>query len=429
MDRFIVEGGVPLAGEIQISGSKNAVLPIFAATLLADGPCFISNVPDLRDVTTMLKVLERLGCRWQRSPAGLVRLDASAVDCHEAPYDLVKTMRASFIVLGPLLARHGRARVSMPGGCAIGVRQVDLHLKGLAAMGAAIEIGGGYVDARASRLKGTEIYLDCPSVGATENIMLAATLAEGSTVLKNAAREPEVADLAEFLVRMGARIRGAGTSVIEVEGVESLAGADHRVIPDRIETGTFAIAAAITGGRLRLKDAPVTMIESVLAKLQETGAAVSIGPATLDVQGPGEIRPVSLTTQPHPGFPTDLQAPFMAYLALARGSSTITERIFENRFLHVGELCRMGADARVQSASGTLIRGVPWLSGAQVMASDLRAGAALVLAALAARGRTEISRVYHIDRGYVRMEQKLSAVGARIWRDDPSRGLAREARA
>jgi UDP-N-acetylglucosamine 1-carboxyvinyltransferase len=305
----------------------------------------------------------------------------------------------------------------MPGGCAIGARQVDLHLKGLAAMGARIEIDGGYVDASATKLKGTEIYLDFPSVGATENIMLAAALAEGTTVLKNPALEPEIVDLADFLRAMGAQVKGAGTNMIEITGVRSLSGCDHRVIPDRIETGTYAIAAAITGGHLRLKDAPVAMIESVLAKLQETGAEITPRDGALEVKGPAEIRPVHVTTQPHPGFPTDLQAPFMAYLTLAKGSSVITERIFENRFVHVAELRRMGADARVQSANGTVVHGVPALSGAEVMASDLRAGAGLVLAALAARGVSSISRVYHIDRGYVRMEEKLRAAGARIQRE------------
>ncbi|MBI4859352.1 MAG: UDP-N-acetylglucosamine 1-carboxyvinyltransferase [Candidatus Riflebacteria bacterium] len=418
MHRFVIDGGTPLESEITISGAKNAVLPIFAATLLADGPCLISNVPELRDVTTMLKVLEKLGCRWEQEGPGTIRIDPRDVRCYDAPYDLVKTMRASFIVLGPLLTKYGSARVSMPGGCAIGVRQVDLHLKGLAVMGARIETDEGYVKATCSRLRGAEVYLDFPSVGATENIMLAATLAEGITIIKNAALEPEIADLATFLNAMGAKITGAGGSVIEITGVTSLLGANHRVIPDRIETGTYAVAAAITRGQLLLKDAPVSMIESVIAKLQESGVEVAPRDTGLLVKGPAQIRPVDLTTQPHPGFPTDLQAPFMAYLTLAAGSSTISERIFENRFLHVAELRRMGADARVQSTSGTVIHGVDHLSGAQVMAGDLRGGASLVLAALAARGRSEVSRVYHIDRGYVRMEEKLGRVGARIRRED-----------
>lgn len=416
MDKFIVEGGIPLHGDVQISGSKNAVLPIFAACLLPKAATRLTNVPALRDVNTMLKVLEKLGARTQRDGETVV-IDATDVNNYEAPYDLVRTMRASFIVLGPLLARFGRARVSMPGGCAIGARQVDLHLKGLAAMGAQIEIDGGYVDAKASKLKGTEIYLDFPSVGATENIMLAATLAEGTTVLKNGALEPEIVDLADCLKAMGADIQGAGTNVMTIKGNTSLKGCDHRVIADRIETGTFAVAAAITGGKLFLKDAPTWMIESVLAKLAETGAVITPRDGGIEVKAPAEIRPVSVTTQPHPGFPTDLQAPFMAYLTLAKGSSVVTEKIFENRFMHVAELRRMGADARVQSANGTVVHGVPALSGAEVMAPDLRGGAGLVLAALAARGRSSISRVYHIDRGYVRMEDKLRAVGARISRE------------
>ena len=417
MDKFIVEGGIPLHGDVQISGSKNAVLPIFAACLLPKAASRISNVPGLRDVNTMLKVLEKLGCQSQSDGNGLVRIDASEVRSWEAPYDLVSKMRASFIVLGPLLARFGRARVSMPGGCAIGARAVDLHLKGLAAMGATIEIDGGYIDAKATKLRGAEIYLDFPSVGATENIMLAATLAEGTTVLKNPALEPEIVDLAACLNAMGADVKGAGTNVMTITGKTSLSGCEHRVIADRIETGTFAIAAAITGGKLFLRDAPTWMIESVLAKLAETGANIVARDGGIEVTGPSEIRPVNVTTQPHPGFPTDLQAPFMAYLTLAKGSSVVTERIFENRFVHVAELRRMGADARVQNANGTVVHGVPALSGAEVMASDLRAGAGLVLAALAARGRSTVSRVYHIDRGYVRMEDKLTKVGAKITRE------------
>jgi UDP-N-acetylglucosamine 1-carboxyvinyltransferase len=418
MDRFIIDGGLPLEGEVQISGAKNSVLPIFAATLLAHGPCRIENVPELRDVTTMLKVLERLGCNYRPISPGVIHLDASSASGTEAPYDLVRTMRASFIVLGPLLARHGVARVSMPGGCAIGLRGVDLHLKGLQALGARIEFGGGYVEARCDRLKGADFTLEFPSVGATENIMLAASTAEGNTVLRGAAREPEIADLANFLNEMGAEIRGAGTDTIHVTGVKSLGGCTHRIIPDRIETGTFALAAAITRGHLRLHDAPVEMLDAVIETLRATGAELTVKSGYLDVKGPKEIRPVNISTAPHPGFPTDLQAPFMAYMTLANGTGTIAEKIFENRFLHVAELRRMGGMVRVQNANGTIIEGVPSLSGAQVMASDLRAGAALVLAALAAKGRTEISRVYHIDRGYVQMEQKLRGVGAQIIRDN-----------
>jgi len=417
MDRFIIEGGCPLKGDVTIQGSKNSVLPILAATILAEEPCEITNVPELRDVTTMLKVLGTLGVRYEQTGPTTITLDTNSVDRFDAPYDLVRTMRASFIVLGPLLARHGTARVSMPGGCAIGVRQVDLHLKGLAALGAQIETAEGYIKATCPKLRGTEIYLDFPSVGATENIMLAASLAEGTTVIKNPALEPEIVDLSDILRSMGAKIEGAGTKVIEITGVTRLHGCRHRVISDRIETGTYALAAAITKGRLRLHGAPIAMIQSVIAKLQETGADVQVGDDWIEVQGPDQIRPVDVTTQPHPGFPTDLQAPFMAYLSLARGSSTITERIFENRFLHAAELARMGADVRIQSHSTAVIHGMESLSGAQVMASDLRAGACLVVAALAARGRTEVNRVYHIDRGYVRMEEKLRAVGANIRRE------------
>ncbi|MBI3892627.1 MAG: UDP-N-acetylglucosamine 1-carboxyvinyltransferase [Candidatus Wallbacteria bacterium] len=416
MDRFLIRGGNPLKGKIRVSGAKNAVLPLFAATLLADGPCTISNVPRLRDVTTMVRVLETLGAKAEWLEPDTIRIDGTGVTNLEAPYDLVKTMRASFIVLGPLVAKHGYARVALPGGCAIGVRQVDLHLKGLQAMGATIEMGEGYIAARASKLHGGLVYLDFPSVGATENLMLAASLTQGVTVIENAAMEPEISDLARLLISMGARVKGAGSKVIEVHGVEKLQGAQHRVIPDRIEAGTFMIAAAITGGHLTVEEAPIDMLESLTAKLLETGASIYIGDGSVEVTGPRTIRAVNLTTQPHPGYPTDLQAPFMAYLALAKGTSLVTETIFENRFMHVAELRRMGADIQVQSARGALVNGTTHLSGAPVMASDLRAGAALVLAALAAQGESDISRIYHIDRGYERIDSKLRGVGADIER-------------
>ncbi|MBI4865491.1 MAG: UDP-N-acetylglucosamine 1-carboxyvinyltransferase [Candidatus Wallbacteria bacterium] len=416
MDRFVIRGGNPLKGKIRVSGAKNAVLPLFAAALLADGPCRLTNVPRLRDVHTMIRVIETLGAKVEWIEPGEVQIDGSGVTNLEAPYDLVKTMRASFIVLGPLVARHGYARVALPGGCAIGVRQVDLHLKGLQAMGATIEMGEGYVAAHAKQLHGGLIYLDFPSVGATENLMLAASLTPGVTIIENAAMEPEIGDLARFLTSMGARVKGAGSKVIEVSGVERLAAANHRVIPDRIEAGTFMIAAAITGGHVTVEQAPCDMLESLTAKLLETGASIYLGEDSVEVTGPKTIRAVNLTTQPHPGFPTDLQAPFMAYLALARGTSLVTETIFENRFMHVAELRRMGADIQVQSARGALLNGVSHLSGAPVMASDLRAGAALVVAALAAQGETDISRIYHVDRGYEMLDAKLRGAGADIER-------------
>ena len=416
MDRFIIEGGTPLRGAVTISGAKNAVLPIFAATLLAEGPCRVQNVPRLRDVVTMIKVLETFGLKASPIEGGEVVLDATGVNRFDAPYDLVKTMRASFVVLGPLLARFGRAHVSMPGGCAIGARQIDLHLKGLAALGATIDNSAGYIDARAEKLVGTTIVLDFPSVGATENIMMAAVLAQGRTVLEHAAQEPEIVDLAVFLSSMGARIEGAGTGIMTIDGVESLKGVTHRVIPDRIETGTFAIAAAITGGTLVLKKAAMGKIDAFRAKLIDSGVSWTTDGLDIIVCRGEHYSAVDITTQPHPGFPTDLQAPITALLTLARGTSTITEQIFENRFLHIPELNRMGASARIQSSSGAVVKGVEALSGAPVMASDLRAGAALVLAGLAASGQTEVSRVYHVDRGYEGMETKLEAVGARIKR-------------
>lgn len=415
MDRFIIKGPCVLKGEISAGGSKNASLPILAAALLAEGTSVIGNVPNIRDVRTMMDVLRRLGADVVRPESGSIHIDPSKVSLFEAPYDLLRTMRASFLVMGPLLARFGEARVSMPGGCAIGARPVDIHLKGFKAMGADIEINHGYVLASARRLKGCTFHMDIASVGATENLMAAAALAKGTTVLQNAAREPEIIDMANYINAMGGSVQGAGESTIIIDGVDTLRGAAYDVCTDRIEVATYMVAAAITRGDLTITNAIPAHVEGVTEKLIEAGCLVETGPDWIRVQGPAEIRPVDITTQVYPGFPTDVQAQFMALLTLARGASTITEKVFENRFMHVPELCRMGAQVSV-SEHTAFIKGVDSLSGAPVMASDLRAGACLVLAGLVAEGETEILRVYHIDRGYDRLEKKLSAVGASIKR-------------
>ena len=419
MDKIVVEGGVALRGTVQVSGAKNAALPILAASLLAEGDHAVSNVPDLADVRTLGRLLGHMGCEVARDAAGRkVGLRVPATVKPEAPYELVRTMRASVLVLGPLVARWGRARVSLPGGCAIGARPIDQHLKGLAALGATIHLEHGYVEATApagGRLRGAVFTFDGQTVTGTENVMMAAALAEGETVLENCAREPEVADLAAALRGMGARIEGAGTGQIRVHGVEALRPLSHDVIPDRIEAGTFLVAGALPGNDVFVKGCVPEHLEVLVEKLRAVGAVVSAQPGGLRVVGDGRPRPVDLRTAPHPGFPTDMQAQMMVLLCLAAGTSKIVETVFENRYMHVQELLRLGADIAVDGKTA-VVKGVPALSGAQVMASDLRASAALVLAGLAAQGSTEIQRVYHLDRGYEHIEEKLAPLGARIRR-------------
>lgn len=412
MDKLVIEGGKVLKGSIQVSGSKNAALPIIAASLLTDKVCALGNVPALQDIRTVIKLLSGLGV--QSGGLGDLTLEAPRLTSHEAPYDLVKTMRASVLVLGPLVARQGRARVSLPGGCAIGARPVDLHLKGLRSLGATIEIEHGYVYARAKRLKGATIYLDSPTVTGTENIIMAAALAEGETVIQNAAQEPEVEELALVLNQMGAKVSGAGTDTIRIKGVTSLKGFQHQVWPDRIETGTYMMAAAVSGGDVTFANAMVKHQRALIEKLRESGSEVIEEPA-LTVKGAARSESVDVTTAPYPGFPTDMQAQMMVLLAISHGVGVVTETVFENRFMHVPELNRMGANIEVQG-NRAVVKGVPYLSGAPVMATDLRASACLVLAGLAARGKTEVSRIYHLDRGYERMEEKLLSLGANIKR-------------
>ncbi len=415
MDKLLITGGRPLEGEVRISGAKNAALPIMCAALLTSKPLALSNVPRLMDVATMAKVLAQMGVEVGPQSDGRIRLRAAALTSPAAPYELVKTMRASVMVLGPLLARCGRASVSLPGGCAIGLRPVDQHLKGLQAMGATISIEHGYMNARAGRLRGARIVMDLVTVTGTENLMMAAALAEGTTLLENAAREPEVVDLARCLNAMGARIEGAGTDVIRVEGVRSLEGAQHAVMPDRIETGTFLAAAAAAGGRVRLGGAAPDTLDATLEKLREAGARVSADGDCIALEMEGRPRAVSLRTAPYPGFATDMQAQFMALSAAARGTAVITETIFENRFMHALELQRLGADIAIQGNSA-VVRGVERLQGAKVMATDLRASASLVIAGLVAQGETLVDRIYHLDRGYEALESKLASLGARIQR-------------
>jgi len=416
MDKLIITGGKQLNGEVEISGAKNAALPILAATLLAESPVVLSNVPHLHDVTTMIELLSRMGAKFKVSNSMEVEIDAADISSCEAPYELVKTMRASILVLGPLLARFGEAVVSLPGGCAIGSRPVNIHIKGLQALGAEINVESGYIKAKASRLKGATIYMDMVTVTGTENLMMAAALAEGQTVLENAAKEPEIVDLANCLKTMGAKISGAGTETIVIDGVERLDGGEHRVLPDRIETGTYLVAGAITGGKVKTINTQPDLIESVLAKLSEAGAEINTGRDWIELDMKGK-RPssVDISTAPHPAFPTDMQAQFMAMNCIADGVAIVNENIFENRFMHVQELQRMGADIRVESHTA-FVTGVEQLAGAPVMATDLRASASLVLAALAAEGETDVERIYHIDRGYEQIEQKLSIIGASIKR-------------
>jgi UDP-N-acetylglucosamine 1-carboxyvinyltransferase len=415
MDKIIIRGGAALKGTVALSGSKNATLPIMMAAVLTDEPVLIHNVPRLRDVSTAIDLLAGLGVESRWTGDHDLELCAARISSHEAPYELVKTMRASFVALGPLLARAGRARVSTPGGCAIGARPVNLHIVGIRALGARIQMRNGYVEAHAPRLTGARIWLDMPSVGATENIMMAAVRARGLSVIENAAREPEVQDLARMLCAMGAQIRGIGTHVLEIEGVERLHGTEHHVIPDRIEAGSLMVAAAITGGDLFIREAPTAHLEAVIAKLIETGAEVAPGEGGLRVSRSAPMRPVELRTLPYPGFPTDLQAQMMALLTQAAGTSVISETIFENRFMHALELLRMGADI-VMKGPTAVIRGPAHLSGAPVMATDLRASMSLILAGLSAENTTEVSRVYHLDRGYEALDQKLKSVGAQIER-------------
>jgi UDP-N-acetylglucosamine 1-carboxyvinyltransferase len=416
MDKLQIHGGIALDGEIRISGSKNATLPILAGCLLADGPVTISNVPHLQDVTTMIELLGRMGVSVTVDEKMRIEVDPSTIREYFAPYQLVKTMRASILVLGPLLARFGSADVSLPGGCAIGARPVNIHVAGLQAMGADIHIENGYIKARARHLKGARLVLETVTVTGTENLMMAATLADGETVLENAAREPEVVDLANFLVAMGADIQGAGTDRIVIQGVKRLHSCEYEVLPDRIETGTYLVAGAITGGRVRVKNTRPQHVEAVIDKLQEAGATVSNGENWIEIDMRGRrAQAVDIRTAPYPAFPTDMQAQFAALNTTATGVGTIIETIFENRFMHMLEMRRMGAEIRLEGNTA-IIKGVERLTAAPVMATDLRASASLILAALVADGRTEIERIYHIDRGYEAIEEKLQQLGARIRR-------------
>jgi UDP-N-acetylglucosamine 1-carboxyvinyltransferase len=416
MDKLHIEGGTPLEGEVRISGAKNAALPILAGTLLASEPVAVGNVPHLQDVTTIIELLGRMGVTVTVDERMNVEVDASSLGKPIAPYELVKTMRASILVLGPLVARFGQADVSLPGGCAIGARPVNIHVAGLQAMGAEVAIENGYIRARAKRLRGARLVLDTVTVTGTENLMMAAVLAEGQTVLENAAREPEVVDLADFLNTLGARIRGAGTDKIIIDGVERLHGGEFRVVADRIETGTYLVAGAISRGRVRAKHTRPEHLDAVLAKLQEAGASLEVGSDWIEIDMRGRRpRAVDLRTAPYPAFPTDMQAQFAALNTVAEGVGTIIETIFENRFMHMLEMRRMGAEIRLEGNTA-IIKGVPRLQAAPVMATDLRASASLVLAGLVAEGRTEIDRIYHIDRGYEAIEEKLAALGAAIKR-------------
>jgi UDP-N-acetylglucosamine 1-carboxyvinyltransferase len=419
LDKLIIEGGVPLHGEVIVSGAKNAALPILCAGLLAETPLVLTGVPELRDVASTLTLLDTMGVKVSKT-GDQVSLDASDVASFEATYEMVKTMRASILVLGPLLARFGTARVSLPGGCAIGSRPVDLHIKGLQAMGAAMHITHGYIQASTlhlpgRRLQGATYYMDMVTVTGTENLMMAAALAQGTTVLENAAKEPEVVDLAECLNKMGARITGAGTDTITIEGVERLSGAQHHIVCDRIEAGTYMVAAAMTGGVVTLKNARADLLEAVIEKLREAGVEISTDSNSITVKSNGQLKAVNIRTAPHPAFPTDMQAQFMAMNTMAEGVSTVVETIFENRFMHVQELQRMGANIEIQGNTA-FVKGVPALEGANVMATDLRASAGLVLAGLVAEGETVIDRIYHLDRGYERLEEKLNQLGAKVRR-------------
>ena len=411
--KFIVEKSPPLKGSVKISGAKNSVLPIIAASLLSSGEIVLDDIPTLEDVNVMIELIKHFGaiCDFENEKLK-IKIDIKDV---EAPYELVKKMRASFLVMGPILARLGHAKISMPGGCAIGSRPIDLHLKGFQTLGADITIGHGYVEARAQKLTGKKIYLDFPSVGATENIMMAAVFADGITIIENAAEEPEIVDLANFLNKMGAKIKGAGTDTIRIEGVKELKGVEHTVIPDRIEAGTFMVAAAMTGGNVLIENVIVDHVRPIIAKLTECGIEIIEEPKGLRVKGTKNYKALDIKTLPYPGFPTDMQAQMMAMMTVAKGTSVIIETVFENRFMHVDELKRMGANIKIEGRSA-VVTGVDHLTGAEVKATDLRAGAALVLAGLIAEGKTEINDIYHIDRGYVKMEEKLKNLGAIIYR-------------
>ena len=414
MDKLLIEGGTPLRGEVAISGAKNAALPLLCAALLTPEPLTLTNVPDLNDIATMLKLLAQMGVKVAREGSS-VTLEASVIDNPVAAYEMVKTMRASILVLGPLVARVGEARVSLPGGCAIGARPVDLHIKGLQAMGSEISVEHGYVHAKVSKLKGAKLFTDIVTVTGTENLMMAACLAEGDTVIENAAREPEVVDLANCLVAMGAQISGAGTDVIRIRGVERLHGTTHRIMPDRIETGTYLCAAAATGGDIRLTGTSTNYLDVVVDKLMDAGCEIESGRDAIRLKAPPRLTAVSLRTAPYPAFPTDMQAQFMAIITVADGTAVIRETIFENRFMHAVELIRLGADIKIDGNTA-VVRGSDRLQGATVMATDLRASASLVVAGLVAQGETLIDRIYHLDRGYEHLDQKLTALGARVRR-------------
>jgi len=416
MNKLIIKGGVPLSGQVRISGSKNAVLPILAGTLLADNPVIVRNVPHLHDVTTTMELLGRMGVLLTIGEKMSIEIDPTSLKNTFAPYELVKTMRASILVLGPLLARYGQAEVSLPGGCAIGARPVDMHLSGLEAMGADIVVEQGYIKAKCDRLEGARIVMDQVTVTGTENLMMAASLARGTTIIENAAREPEVVDLADFINAMGGQVENAGTAKITIHGVESLNGCDYSVLPDRIETGTYLVAAAITGGKVLVKRTDPNLLDAVLAKLEEAGAIIDCGDDWIELDMEGrKPRSVNIRTAPYPGFPTDMQAQFCALNAIAEGTGSVTETVFENRFMHIQEFMRLGANVHLEGNT-VVIRGVAGLNGAQVMATDLRASASLILAGLVARGETIVDRIYHIDRGYDHIEEKLAGLGAQIQR-------------
>jgi UDP-N-acetylglucosamine 1-carboxyvinyltransferase len=415
-DRFLITGGIPLQGTVQIDGAKNSALSIMAASLLTSEKCVLENVPQLKDVYSMIEVIKTLGVKVEWKDNNILSIDSDDFNNYEAPYELVKTMRASFLVMGPLLARLKKAKISLPGGCAIGARPVDFHLKGFRALGADIITEKGYIQAEVKKLKGNDIYFDFPSLGATENIMMAASLAEGVTMIENAAKDPEVIELGNFLNKMGAKVIGLGSDIITIEGVKRLKGVNYRIIPDRIEAGTYMVAAAITGGTVEIDNVNPSYLKSCIVKLEESGIKVDVKEDdNIIISNTGAIKSVDIKTMPFPGFPTDLQAQFMALMTIANGTSIITENVFESRFAHAGDLRRMGADIKVEGRN-CIIKGVKKLSAAPVMASDLRGGAALILASLAAEGTTEISRIYHIDRGYVKIEDKLSSLGAKIKR-------------
>ena len=416
MNKLIISGGIPLAGEVRISGSKNAVLPILAGTLLADSPVIVRNVPHLHDVTTTMELLGRMGVSLTIGEKMSIEADPTTLENTFAPYELVKTMRASILVLGPLLARYGTAEVSLPGGCAIGARPVDMHLSGLEAMGAEITVEQGYIKAKCDRLQGARIVMDQVTVTGTENLLMAASLANGTSVIENAAREPEVVDLADFINAMGGKIENAGTDTITIHGVENLRGCDYSVLPDRIETGTYLVAAAITGGKVLVKRTDPSLLDAVLAKLKEAGAIMDIGEDWIELDMEGrKPRAVNIRTSPYPGFPTDMQAQFCALNAIAIGTGSVTETVFENRFMHIQEFVRLGASIQLEGNTA-IIKGVERMTGAPVMATDLRASASLILAGLVAQGETVVDRIYHIDRGYDHIEEKLAGLGARIQR-------------